>query len=150
MPKLTTKEIVEFLSEKFPNLDKMTRKRKSKFPSWFEWNYTDWSSGVSVDTIIQSDSSMDVYFESDADKNTVLDECNVRVFESRLVDIRANPFKTSQDGIFAGIDYYIHVFSDKNDEKVVCVFVQDRADWYVNLKGHKMVYEKGWHRRKRE
>lgn len=149
--KMTTEDLVKYLREKFPVLGPMTRYRKSKFPSWFEWNYTDWSPGISVDTILQSNSGMDAHFELGANENTVLDECNVRVFEVRLTDFRTNPFKVSKDGWFVGIDYYIHVFTDKNDENVVCLFVQDKADWYVNLKGHRIAYtKKGPKRRKKE
>lgn len=119
---MKTEEIVSYLSNKFPGFNKMKRERKSKFPSWFEWNYTEWYAGVTI-ADVEVDGMLDevVYVDPGIDRDYVLDECVVRVYRG-LQDYEVKQLFVSLEGRL--VLHYYHVVTNKEDDRIVCVFVQ--------------------------
>lgn len=111
--KMTTEDIVDRLRQlpilaREPDL-KFKRIRKSKFPSYFEWNFTEFYPCVRIaDMQIDMMSNDQMIIEPAYSPQTILDDTTVRVFEINSDYVR----------MFAS------VFTSKDDDAVFAIFLQ--------------------------
>lgn len=110
---MTTKEIIARLRQlpifaREPGL-KFKRIRKSKFPSYYEYQFSDFEPNLRIADVFLDTWAHNKMIEPGYDENYILDSATVRIFHSVNEQCRE-----------------ITVFCDENDENIVAILIDSQ------------------------